>query len=222
MFMPFLTFSLVIILAYLIGSFPTAFLIARLRGINIFEVGSGNMGGTNIARSLGLHWGILTVVIDIIKGIIAIMVARWLVPVPNALYSAEVLAAIAVVVGHNYSIFASLIYSYYRKRWRLMGGKGASTAFGTFIVLLSGSTFLLILAVFLAVTMYTRYVSLAVLLSLITGVLTVTILVLRGIEPSVYLVYGSAMLAMMLWRFQENIFRLATGTERRLGERVVT
>ena len=69
-------FLLTVVLSYLIGSFPTAYVAGRLNKVNIFEVGSGNMGTANTVRALGLKWGLIVWAIDIFKGVIAVLLAR--------------------------------------------------------------------------------------------------------------------------------------------------
>src|SRR3972149_1609495 len=118
---------LMIALGYIIGSFPTAYLVARLKGVNIFKVGSGNMGANNVARTCGLRYGALVWAWDGLKGIAAILLARFVFPENQALVSVR--AAIAVVAGHNWSFLATLITGSIR------GGKGAATASGTFLLL---------------------------------------------------------------------------------------
>ncbi|MBN8638557.1 MAG: glycerol-3-phosphate acyltransferase, partial [Anaerolineae bacterium] len=71
---------LIVAISYLLGSLPTAYIITRINGKNIFEVGSGNMGGTNVIRALGIWWGLLVIAVDTSKGGIAIMLARLIMP----------------------------------------------------------------------------------------------------------------------------------------------
>ncbi|MEM6283868.1 MAG: glycerol-3-phosphate acyltransferase, partial [Chloroflexota bacterium] len=122
--MPILPYAvLAAVLAYLMGAIPFAYIVARMRSVNIFEVGSGNMGTTNVIRAVGPVLGISVLVLDMLKGIGAIFLARALLPTaPN---SATAIAAIFVILGHNWSIFAYMVTG------RLRGGKGAATAFGT-------------------------------------------------------------------------------------------
>ena len=97
---------LIIISSYLIGSIPTAYLLGKLHGVNVFDVGSGNMGGTNVARSMGLGWGILTAILDAGKGMLAVALAQFIVPEPFSMrVLASAIAAGAAISGHNWSIF---------------------------------------------------------------------------------------------------------------------
>src|SRR3954468_6606060 len=115
------------LICYLIGSFPTAYIVGRINHINIFEMGSGNMGANNVTRSLGLKWGVLVWAVDSFKGILAVTIARLLMT--SDWISASVIGAIAVVVGHNWSFLATVITG------KLRGGKGAATAAGTIIMM---------------------------------------------------------------------------------------
>ncbi len=200
----------IVLLSYLLGSVPSAYLIARGRGVDIFSVGSGNMGATNVARVMGLQWGLLVWSLDSLKGITAILIARGLLPEHNAL--ATVTAALVAIIGHNWSLFAGLLTG------SLRGGKGAATAFGTLLLIVPGQVFLVTLALSGAVVALTRYMSLGVLVmfALITG-WTSILIVQQQYEP-IFGLYLLLMSALIVYRFRGNIQRLLAGTERRLGE----
>ena len=128
----------VVLLAFLLGSIPTAYLMGRWRrGIDIRGVGSGNPGATNIGREVGIVPGILVLAIDAVKGAVAILVGQWLGVPATALY----FAALAAVVGHNFTPFIGF-----------RGGKGAATVLGISMLMLwqitaiSGAVGLLVLA----------------------------------------------------------------------------
>jgi glycerol-3-phosphate acyltransferase PlsY len=203
---------LVIFLGYFFGSIPTAYLIGRVRNINIFEVGSGNMGATNISRSMGLGWGILTWFLDSAKGILAILVAVQIMP--EFPYHATTLSAIAAVIGHNWSAIVAIITG------TLRGGKGAATAFGT-LLWISPPLALIGVGVAIAIVIATRFVSLGVLVmfALASSWLMVLILEQNPAYPSIYALYSVAIAALIFIRFRENIERLLSGTERKLGDR---
>ncbi len=119
-------------LAYLIGSFPSAYLFGRFfKKIDIREQGSGNVGGMNTYRTSGLLPGILTVFVDILKGIIVVMLALSLTSDQIAVFTCGALA----VLGHNYSVFLNF-----------KGGKGLATTLGVFIVISPSSIFFAILS----------------------------------------------------------------------------
>jgi len=205
------TVIFIVVLGYVIGSFPTAYLVARTKGVDIFKVGSGNMGANNVARACGIQYGALVWAWDGFKGIVAVLIARWLLPDHQAI--ASVLAAVAAVAGHNWSFLATLITGSIR------GGKGAATASGTFILLAPTFLVALILALGAAVVLLTRYVSLAVLTSVAAAGIAITLLVGFGKMDPVYSVY--LLVAFMVFvRHRSNIYNLLSGKERRLGERV--
>lgn len=201
---------LIFMLGYLMGSFPTAYLVARIKGINIFQVGSGNMGANNVIRAVGWQYGALVWFVDGAKGALAIVAARWLVPDHQA--AASVLAAIAAVTGHNWSVLATLITGSIR------GGKGAATASGTLILLAPTLLLALVLAVGALIVLITRYVSLGVLTAVAVAGIGFLVLVLVGFLEPIYILY--LLVGWMVFvRHRSNITRLISGTESRLGER---
>ncbi|MCD4686615.1 MAG: glycerol-3-phosphate acyltransferase [Anaerolineae bacterium] len=202
--------GLTIALGYILGSFPTAYLIAKANGVDIFTVGSGNMGANNVARSCGLQYGLLVWAIDGAKGILAVILARYLLP--ENLAAANVLGAIAVVAGHNWSVLATIITG------SLRGGKGAATASGTLLLLLPTLVVAGAVALGAVIVLLTRYVSLGVLTMLASAALAFVVLVLLGTFEPVYLMY-LLVVWMVFFQHRANIVRLVTGKERRLGER---
>lgn len=210
---------LIIVISYLIGSLPTAYLIARLRNINIFEVGSGNMGGTNVARAMGTGWGVAVALIDMCKGMAAVLIARMLLPEEQ--WGATTISAIVAIVGHNWSLFATLFYAAAVRSSRLTirGGKGAATAFGTMLMIAPAQIILGMFAIFSILLALTRYVSLGVLAAFLLAIIWVLILTAQQLLPVEYVAYALLLALLLAVRFRENIQRLVTGTERRLGER---
>ncbi|NLF75910.1 MAG: glycerol-3-phosphate acyltransferase [Chloroflexi bacterium] len=202
---------LVIAISYIIGSFPTAYLVARTRGVDIFKVGSGNMGATNVIRACGFRYGLIVWAWDVFKGILAILIARWLIPEnPTA---ASVLAAVAAVAGHNWSFLATVLTGSIR------GGKGAATATGTFVLLAPTLLVAVILALGAAIVLLTRYVSLGVLISAAAAGAAIVLLVGLGQMEPVYSVY-LLVCYMIFLRHRNNIYNLLAGKERRLGDRI--
>ena len=117
-----LNITVVLILAYLIGSLPTAYLIARLRrGIDIRQVGSRNMGAMNVFYQVGFWYGLLVLAVDIGKGAAAVALARFLELPPIM----ELVCGAVVVLGHGFPVFL-----------RFRGGKGGATAIGVLIFLM--------------------------------------------------------------------------------------
>jgi glycerol-3-phosphate acyltransferase PlsY len=199
------------VLSYLLGSIPTAYLIARLKGKNIFEVGSGNMGGTNVMRALGAWLGWLVIIIDSAKGGIAILLARALMPQNEPL--ATVIAGLVAIVGHNWSLFAWIVTGILR------GGKGAATAFGTLVLIAPLQVIAAFLGVAGLILLLTRYMSLAVLIAFSVATIWVLTLIYQQMLPPVYGVYIGVIVVMIFLRFRGNIQRLLDGKERRLGDR---
>jgi glycerol-3-phosphate acyltransferase PlsY len=200
----------VIVLSYFLGAIPTAYVVGRLHNVNIFAVGSGNMGATNISRSLGLAWGILVWLVDSLKGVLAIVLSVHILPGNPAL--ASTLAAIASVIGHNWSAIVALITG------TLRGGKGASTAWGTLLIIAPVQALVGFL-VAVAVVIATRFVSLGVLVMFSLVTLWTLVLLAQGVVQPIYTVYFVVIGALIFIRFRENIDRLLSGTERKLGDR---
>lgn len=191
--------------AYLVGSIPTAYLMGRLlRGIDIRRHGSGNVGATNVMRVLGAPAGIATLSIDLIKGLLVVAYAApALYPggTPSPVW--QIAACIAVVVGHNWMLFL-----------RFTGGKGVATAAGAFLALSPLSTISAV-AVWGVVVALTRYVSLG---SILAGIaLPVFMLLYR--QPVAYCWFAGVLTAVLVIKHRSNIKRLIAGTERKIGQR---
>jgi len=143
--------AIAIITAYLLGSIPFAYIAGRLlKGIDIRQVGGGNMGAVNAAREIGLVPGLLVLVADIAKGALAILIALWL-DVPLMLVF---VAGFAAVAGHNWPVFL-----------KFKGGKGAATTIGVLFAL-TPAEFAISLALIVAIIIITSNVRLAVVIGL--------------------------------------------------------
>ena len=188
--------TIILICAYLLGSVPTGLLLARAFGVNIRETGSGNIGATNVYRTMGRKIGILTLVGDCLKGLIPVLAAIWLLGLPEIWVAAIGLAAF---LGHVYSVFLGF-----------KGGKGVATALG---VLLGTSplSVLCALALFALVLYRWRYVSAASIAA--AAVIPVFVTLLQG-KPEL-IVMSLAIAAIVIFRHRENISRLRAGTETR-------
>ncbi|MEZ4671155.1 MAG: glycerol-3-phosphate acyltransferase [Anaerolineae bacterium] len=206
----FVRLILIITISYLMGSIPTAYLVAKTKGINIFEVGSGNMGATNVIRSLGFWWGIFVWAIDSGKGVLAILIATLILPENKA--AATAISATAAVIGHNWSLFAAIVTG------TLRGGKGAAIWFGTMFMIAPLQVLVGMSLLGAVVVAATRYVSLAVLSMTMLATIWVVVLISQHVVPLEYVFYMLVVTVMILYRFRENIQRLIAGTERRLGD----
>jgi acyl phosphate:glycerol-3-phosphate acyltransferase len=183
-----------IVLAYLIGSIPSGLLIARKKGIDIRQHGSGNIGATNIARVVGSKYGALTLAFDMVKGFIPVMLAKTFLPDH---YIIQLVTGFAAVAGHTYSLFLNF-----------KGGKGVATAGGVFLALLPGPTIASLL-VFALVLLATKYVSLSSIMASITLPLAA---LLMG-KPWVMVIFSVIVAALIVYKHKDNIARLREGKE---------
>jgi glycerol-3-phosphate acyltransferase PlsY len=184
-------------LSYLIGSIPFGVWLAqRAAHIDIRQRGSGNVGATNVAREVGLGWGMLTLLLDGLKGLVPVVLARWSQPGCDGCMAAMALTAL---LGHQYSVFL-----------RFRGGKGVATAMGAFVAIapLPAAAGLLL---FVLLVFTFGFVSVG---SLGATAMMPVFLWLTGQGGA--LVGMSAAMACMIWvRHRENIKRLVSGQELR-------
>jgi acyl phosphate:glycerol-3-phosphate acyltransferase len=192
-----------VFLGYLLGSLPFGYLVARAHGVDIFKVGSGNPGATNVKRVLGSKAGNTVLVLDLLKGAAATawpLLPALAAPQPTALALAGVVAA---VIGHSFSVFT-----------RFKGGKGVATAAGGLVVLMPLAC--AIGGVTWVVTFYAfRYVSLASILAAV-AVITASWLLPYHLAVSII---ASVLGGFVILRHQENIRRLLKGTENRFARK---
>jgi glycerol-3-phosphate acyltransferase PlsY len=197
--------------AYLLGSIPTGFLVAKAKGIDIRTVGSGNIGATNVFRILGRPAGVVVLAVDALKGLLA---CGWVTHLAGALGAAvtppvspdrdylAIVAGLFAVLGHNYTFWL----------W-FKGGKGVATTGGVLLAL-SSVGFLMSLGVWLVVVACSRYVSLA---SIAAGVsLPFSVWVSGGSRTLIATFAVIGLLA--IYKHKANIRRLLEGTEHRLGK----
>lgn len=196
---------------YLIGAVPVGVLVGRLAGgVDLRRHGSRRTGATNALRTLGTRWAALVLVLDVVKGAAAVLLASWLFPGAAAAAGWVAAAAgVAAVIGHNWSVFIGFA-----------GGRGVATSAGGLLAT-SPLTVLLLAPLALAVLALTRYVSLGSILAaaaapLVTGWLYIASLV--GLPPVAYAVATGV---IVIASHADNIARLRAGTERRIGEREV-
>jgi len=187
------------ICAYLFGAIPTGLLLTRLFGKeDIRNVGSGNIGATNVYRVAGRKLGIVTLIGDCLKGVIPVVLAQQVFALTG---TSLALVALAAFVGHCFPVYLGF-----------KGGKGVATALGIFLVL-SPLAVLTVLVVFVLFLWRWRYISLASIAAAV------------AIAPAVYLTTTSlpifsvtlAIAAIVIWRHKENIERLRSGTENRFN-----
>jgi glycerol-3-phosphate acyltransferase PlsY len=196
----------IIVLAYLLGSIPFSFLIVKLlAGKDVRRVGSGNVGATNAMRAAGKAAGVAALLLDIAKGVAAVVVARRL-GAPPAVVGA---AAVAGVLGHCYPVWLGL-----------RGGKGVATSAGAMGALAPPAMAMTLLA-FLAVVSWKRYVSLGSILSASLFPLFIWATQRLGWEErDPWLLVAAVLIALIVVvKHRSNLERLRQGIEPRLGER---
>lgn len=194
---------LLIILAYLVGSIPTSVWVSKyFFDIDIRDYGSGNAGATNTYRVLGPKWGTFVMIMDMLKGMMAVKLALLLPEYADnavSLQSLQTGLGLAAVVGHIFPIWAEF-----------RGGKGVATLFGL-VLGISPWTALSCVGVFILVLYLTRFVSLSSILASIA--FPVFILVIFNVDNPLYRVFAIAVALLVLLTHQKNIGRLLKGSE---------
>lgn len=187
-----------IITSYLLGSVMFSILIARFKGVDIRKHGSGNAGATNTLRVLGKGPGILVLLLDISKGILAVWIGKWFVPDELWLH---IVCGICVIMGHNWPVF-----------FHFKGGKGIATTIGMVATLcFLPALFAGIIAILSIVI--TRYVSLG---SLLFTFFLPIFLVIMG-RPAALVWAGVVIMIFAFVRHRKNIAKLISGKENKLG-----
>ncbi len=208
--MPIAGYILTAASAYLLGSVPTGFLVAKARGVDIRSVGSGNIGATNVFRILGIPAGLFVLLADVAKGLVAVVllapaISSYLDPAagPIAHEWFRVVAGLSAILGHNYTCWL-----------HFRGGKGIATSAGALVALVPWAL-LIVLGVWVVMFGLTRFVSLA---SITAACLLPIATWLTG-QNLVLIVLTSAMAVLAIYKHKSNIQRLLNGTEHRIGGR---
>ncbi|MDD4802354.1 MAG: glycerol-3-phosphate 1-O-acyltransferase PlsY [Syntrophomonas sp.] len=190
---------LLVVICYLIGSIPFSYIFSKvLGGVDIRAKGTGNVGATNVLRTLGVKIAIAALLGDLLKGILA----TWL----GLNFGGEIGAAIcgtAVVVGHCWPVFLSF-----------RGGKGVATSAGVLLVLMPQVIIILLLA-FIIIIALTRYVS----LGSIIGAALLPFILLFMAQPWPYFVMSFILAALVIFQHRGNIKRLRNGMEKKINEK---
>jgi glycerol-3-phosphate acyltransferase PlsY len=191
---------IVLVVGYLLGSIPFAYLLARRhRGIDLRLTGSGNVGAANLLRTTTKKIGVSAMALDVSKGVASVLVARQIDPGATG----PAVAGIAAVLGHIYPVWLGF-----------RGGKGVATTCGVFAVLAPQAT-AIATVVFLAVVWWTRYISLG---SVGGSVLLAPLAYLTG-ASEVTVIAAIIVAAIVIHRHRSNLGRVIAGIERRLGQR---
>lgn len=193
---------ILVLIGYVCGAVPTGILVGRAFGVDVRRIGSGNIGTANVLRAAGKKAGIATMVGDMLKGILPVLIAYLFTD------SEWVLAAVALaaVFGHCWPVFL-----------KFKGGKGVATGAGTSIAL-APLVGLLMFALWWAVAFLTRYTSLAAIVVMLVSPVA---FIVSG-QPLPYVLYAIIGGAAVIWRHRENVKALLNGTERKVGEKKVS
>lgn len=190
-----------IALAYVLGAVPFGWVVGKAWGsVDVRKVGSGNIGTSNVMRTVGKTAAICVLVLDVVKGALPVLLARALHFSPWGVIG----VAVAAVVGHVWPVFL-----------RFNGGKGIATTLGAAIGL-DLRLALLLLGLWFVTLLATRYISVA---SLVAAVALPVFVWALG-HSTAFIVGGSFISALAMWRHRANLRRLLSGTEYRFGERV--
>jgi len=204
-------------ISYLLGSIPVGLLIVRLTtGKDVRKIESGRTGGTNVMRAAGFWAGALTVILDVAKSTVTVWLIRWIFPLNEWRIWMEVLAPIAAILGHNYSLFIPSRSS--NGMIRLHGGAGGTPAVGGAMGLWWPSL-LIIAPIGLLIMFGIGYASVATMSVPLLAILIFAVGYSMGYFPWQYILYGVFAEAIILWALRPNIRRLLNGTERLVGWR---
>ncbi|GAA0100047.1 glycerol-3-phosphate 1-O-acyltransferase PlsY [Paraclostridium bifermentans] len=199
-----INYLIIILVSYFIGSISTSYIIAkRMMGVDIRTQGSGNAGSTNVLRTLGKKAGILTFVGDLLKGVVAVLIAKVIATIAHTdVATASYIAVVFVVIGHNWPIYLGF-----------RGGKGVATSLGAMIAV-NPVIALSCFAFFILIVYVTKYVSLGSVLGICTSpIIMFFIGNYKGLAVTLFLS------ASVIFKHRENIKRLLNGTERKIGEK---
>lgn len=192
------------VIGYLVGAIPVGLWVGRLAGVDdVRNYGSGKTGFTNSLRAMGVKWAILVVLGDVLKGVAAVLVGRFVFDEPTA----GALAGAAAVFGHVYPVWAGF-----------RGGRGVSTAFGAFLAV-SPVVALILLGASLVVLGIFRYASLMSVTGVFTGLVTIGVMAVAGwLDYAYLLLFAIPTAGLVEYSHIGNIKRLLAGTEPKLGQ----
>lgn len=207
----------VAILAYLLGAIPFALIFGWLMGkVDITKHGSGNIGGTNVLRTVGTKAAIVVVILDLGKAFLAVSLAKIIIgdavlDIVDFQFNwqfAQVLASIMVMVGHNWSVYI-----------KFRGGKGVAAYYGSWFAMCPAAA-LFGGIIIIMIASLTRYVSMGSIMGSLGIMILLMVLTLFNGFPPVYLAYSVLAVIIIVFQHRRNISRLQTRTELRIGEKV--
>ena len=198
-----LQYVVVVVLAYLVGSLSWGYMLLRWRlGTDVREYGSGRTGMSNVLRTGGGKMAAVVFALDVGKGVLAVMMAKE----ATGASGAEVAAALAALVGHNWPVFLGF-----------RGGRGILTALGG-LSMMAPVPAVVATAVWLATAFGSRYISLGSIIGVVAGAASLIALVaLAGWYSQTYMIFAGVAAVMIIWQHRDNIQRLLQGNERRIG-----
>ena len=192
---------LTIVVAYLIGSIPTGYIIVKTKtGDDIRKIGSGSTGATNVKRVLGKNWFFATLLLDAFKGALPVILAKIFITAGAKMGLAPVLAAVAVIIGHSKSCFLNF-----------QGGKSVASGVGT-ILALNFPVGALIAVIWAVITYTTKYVSVGSIIALVLS----PFLMYFFKAPIAYVCYCAVGAIYIVYLHRENIKRLIAGNENKV------
>jgi glycerol-3-phosphate acyltransferase PlsY len=195
-------FAIVLPLAYLLGSIPWGYRVLHLRrGVDIREYGSGRIGMSNVLRTAGGRIAVVVLLLDLGKGMLAVMLAREIMGTAVA----DVVVGLMVLIGHNWPVFLGF-----------RGGRGIATGMGSLVLMVPFAA-IVGAVVFISITLFSRYLSLGSIIGVVIACLSVVALTLRGMYSTPYMYYALIAAAIIIWQHRDNIQRIMQGTERRIG-----
>jgi len=212
----FVKYLIIVVISYLLGAIPFGLIISRrVAHVDIRDHGSGNVGATNVFRTLGARPGLITAILDMSKAALSVLLAVFITG--SEVFTvggqdihvqlAQILAAISAMVGHNWSVYIGF-----------KGGKGVACFFGgllviNWVVALTG------IAAGIIIALTTRYVSLGSMLAAVCVLLMLAALALLSVSSPLYIVYGLLATGLIVFQHRSNIIRLQSGKELKLGDK---
>lgn len=209
-------FTVIALVAYLLGSIPFGLIFGRaIAHVDIRKYGSGNIGATNVLRTLGLKAGIPTLIMDLAKAALAVWVGMLVIGDESLVMygldvhvqAAQAVSALMAVVGHNWSIYL-----------KFKGGKGVATFIGGLLVI-NPIVAIIGAGIGIVVVLATRYVSLGSILGSLAVLVIIGALTALALVAPVYLVYILVAVAIIVYQHRANIQRLQAGKELKLGDK---
>jgi acyl phosphate:glycerol-3-phosphate acyltransferase len=198
-------FYLLVFASYILGSIPTAYIFGKLlKKVDIRDFGSGNVGATNALRVLGTKMGVVTMLLDIFKGVLAVMLCKWLIPGATDLML--ILCGLSAIIGHIFTIFL-----------KFKGGKGVATSAGVFAAICP-IPFAITILVFIIIVWISKYVSLGSIIGALVLFTSELIINLNNsFAEKEKLIFVFVIALFIIIKHKANIKRLIAGNENKIS-----